>query len=68
MQVELQVKGMTCSNCALTVEKYLKKEGMEGVMVDFSTDEVVFDTIDEKKVPQLIKGIGRLGYDSSKTF
>lgn len=63
MQVELQVKGMTCSNCALTVEKYLKKEGMEGVMVDFSTDEVVFDTIDEKKVPQLIKGIGRLGYE-----
>jgi Cu+-exporting ATPase len=62
MQVELQVKGMTCSNCALTVEKYLKKEGMEAVMVDFSNDEVIFDTVDEKKIPRLIKGINKLGY------
>lgn len=62
MQVELQVKGMTCSNCALTVEKYLKNEGMEGVMVDFSTDEVIFDTVDEKKLPKVIKGIDKLGY------
>ena len=67
MQVELQVKGMTCSNCALTVEKYLKKEGMDGVLVDFSTDEVIFDTVETNKIPALIKGINRLGYQVIET-
>jgi len=62
MQVELQVKGMSCANCALTVEKYLQNEGMEHISVDFSTDEVIFDTVENTNITTLVKGINQLGF------
>lgn len=54
---------MTCTNCALGIERYLKKEGLEGVNVDFSSEEVVFDLLEEKQLPRIIKGIEKLGYE-----
>lgn len=61
--ISLQVNGMTCNNCALGVEKFLKKEGMEGVSVDFANGEVEFELLNEKEVPRIIEGIESLGYE-----
>ena len=33
-KIDWKVEGMTCSNCALTVSKFLVKEGMEDVKVN----------------------------------
>jgi len=65
-QVELNVKGMTCTNCALGIEKYLQQEGLEGVSVDFSNEEVNFELVESEELPKLIKGIERLGFQVVK--
>ncbi|MEZ4774056.1 MAG: cation-translocating P-type ATPase [Bacteroidia bacterium] len=61
-QVELAVKGMTCTNCALGITKYLEKEGMDAVMVDFAGESVLFETNEEEKIASVIDGIERMGY------
>jgi P-type Cu+ transporter len=58
-----KVDGMHCANCALSIAKYLEKQGMQEVKVNAITGEVLF----EKKGTsisddQLKKGIGDLGY------
>lgn len=52
---------MTCSNCALTVQQYLKGEGMDNVKVNPIDGEVSFD-INGKSEQHIIKGIESLGY------
>ena len=64
--VELNVKGMTCTNCALGIEKYLQQEGLERINVDFSSGEVDFELVETKELPKLIKGIERLGFEVVK--
>lgn len=61
--VELNVKGMTCTNCALGIERYLKQEGLQGVSVDFSNEEVNFELLEPRQLPKIIKGIEQLGYE-----
>lgn len=39
---KLKIQGMTCANCALSVEKSLKKHGALHVNVNFSTGEAIF--------------------------
>ena len=41
-KTNLKVEGMTCSNCALTVNKYLKKEGLSEISVNPINGEVSF--------------------------
>jgi Cu+-exporting ATPase len=60
-KVNWKVDGMTCSNCALTVQQYLTGEGLENVKVNLMGGEVSFD-IDGKNEQQLLKGIESLGY------
>jgi Cu+-exporting ATPase len=60
-KVNWKVDGMTCSNCALTVQQYLAKEGMNNVKVNLMGGEVSFD-INGKSEQQIIKGIESLGY------
>jgi Cu+-exporting ATPase len=60
--VALEVEGMTCTNCALSVEKYLKKIGSEDVSVNFATKEVRFRNTAENDLSAIKKGIGDLGY------
>ncbi len=69
--IALQVTGMTCTNCALAIERLLRKQGMTDIQVSFTTGEVSFippnsDT-DSDTTPQhwretAQKGIERLGY------
>ncbi len=63
--IELNVKGMTCTNCALGIQKYLEKEGLEGVFVDFSSEEVIFDLARPERLPIIVQGIRKLGYEVS---
>ncbi|HMU11421.1 MAG TPA: cation-translocating P-type ATPase [Ferruginibacter sp.] len=61
-KVEWKVEGMTCTNCALTINKYLEKEGLKDVKVNFIGGEVSFEVADGKSKEQLAKGITDLGY------
>jgi P-type Cu+ transporter len=60
-KVNWKVDGMTCSNCALTVQQYLTSAGMENVQVNLMGGEVSFD-IKDKSEQQIVKGIESLGY------
>ncbi|MCW3089171.1 MAG: ATPase [Ferruginibacter sp.] len=61
-KVEWKVSGMTCTNCALTINQYLKKEGLNDVKVNFIGGEVSFDLNADKSKDALAKGIEDLGY------
>ena len=61
-KVILNVEGMSCSSCATTVSRYLEKEGLKDVNVNFTTGESVFTIENENKIPLIIKGINSLGY------
>ena len=68
--IELKVEGMTCSNCALSVSNYLKKEGLSDVKVNPITGEVSFTSESDNGILKLTSGIKKLGYnviDESKT-
>ena len=59
----LPVKGMSCSNCALSVESYLKSQGLKSVAVDLGGEEVTFEEVLADQIPELVKGIKRLGFE-----
>ncbi len=61
--IELKVEGMTCTNCALGVRRYIEKEGGTDISVDFAGEEARFKLAEPQKLPALIKGIQRLGYE-----
>jgi Cu+-exporting ATPase len=60
--VQWKVDGMDCTNCALTIRRYLEKEGMKNVKVNFGTGDVSFDMNEATKTDELAKGIKGLGY------
>ncbi|HMK05693.1 MAG TPA: cation-translocating P-type ATPase [Ferruginibacter sp.] len=61
-KVEWKVDGMDCSNCALTITRYLKKEGQKDVKVNFIGGDVSFEMNETRSKEQLAKGIEGLGY------
>ena len=61
-KVDWKVDGMTCSNCALSISKYLGKEGATDVKVNSIDGAVSFSAGTELSLPTLKKGIGSLGY------
>jgi P-type Cu+ transporter len=61
-KVQWKVEGMDCNTCALNIHKYLDKQGMKNIKVNFATGDVIFDSdavIEEEKIS---KGINDLGY------
>ncbi|MBS1597462.1 MAG: cadmium-translocating P-type ATPase [Bacteroidetes bacterium] len=60
--INWKVEGMTCSNCALTINKYLEKKGMQHVKVSFAGGDVSFETKEDSATQELKKGIEDLGY------
>ena len=62
-KIDLQVKGMTCSNCALSVTKYLQKEGYSEVKVSPIDGSVSFASDAAVSFPVIKKGIQSLGYE-----
>ena len=61
-KVEWKVEGMTCTNCALTIDQYLQKEGLSDIRVNFIGSEVSFNLNINKSKQSLVKGIEDLGY------
>ena len=61
-KVEWKVEGMTCTNCALTINQYLQKEGLSDIKVNFIGSEVSFDLNENKSKEKIARGIEDLGY------
>lgn len=60
--VNWRVEGMTCTNCALGVQRALEKEGFRDVHVDFASGNVQFEIADDNRLPVAEKRIEELGY------
>ena len=62
--VELKVEGMSCSNCAASLNKYLERKGLEDVYVNFQTKEVRYNRAHAEISQETIKsGIHKLGFE-----
>lgn len=59
---ELNITGMHCNNCALSVHKMLEKKGMTDIFVDFANEEVRFSSVEQAPLPEIIKDIEGLGF------
>jgi len=60
--VQWKVEGMDCSSCALTIHKYLEKQGMKNVKVNSVSGDVSFEMNGDPATPKLIDGLSDLGY------
>ena len=61
--INWKVEGMTCGNCALSINKVLTKQGMQKVQVNAVTGEVIFDNPDViTALDTARKNIADLGY------
>ena len=61
-KVQWKVGGMDCTTCALNIHKYLEKQGMKNVKVNFATGDVIFDASENYPREKISSGIERLGY------
>lgn len=60
--VQWKVEGMDCNTCAINIHKYLEKQGMKNVKVNFATGDVIFDATDNYPKEKISNGITGLGY------
>ncbi len=61
--VELKVEGMTCNNCAASLNRFLERKGVEDVYVNFQTKEVRYrQGSSDISLEDVKKGIHKLGY------
>lgn len=61
-QINWKVDGMSCSNCVLTIRKYLENEGLDQVQVNMIGGDVSFKSAKEINPDKIQKGIEALGY------
>ncbi len=61
-KVQWKVEGMTCANCALTIHKYLEKEGLKDVKVNAIGGDVSFEMNGGPEPEELVIGLKELGY------
>ncbi len=61
-KIQWKVDGMDCATCALTINKYLNKEGANDVKVNFATGDVSFETNGTVAPDKISKGLADLGY------
>jgi Cu+-exporting ATPase len=60
--IQWKVEGMDCSNCALTIHRYLEKQGLKRIKVNSVSGDVSFETNGDFQAAKLVKGIKDLGY------
>ncbi|MBC7904435.1 MAG: cadmium-translocating P-type ATPase [Gemmatimonadaceae bacterium] len=60
--ISWKVDGMDCANCALTITRYLQKQGMGEVKVNPANGDVLFNKTNDTSDEALKKGISELGY------
>ena len=61
-KIHWKVEGMTCANCALTINKYLQREGQQNIKVNPIDGDVHFDLVEGTQPDRIRKGIEDLGY------
>jgi P-type Cu+ transporter len=62
-KINWKVDGMTCANCALSINRALEKEGLSNISVNVITGDVSFDTVDSNgTVTKAQKRVESLGY------
>lgn len=61
-KINWKVQGMSCTNCALTVNKFLTGKGMQDVKVNFMQGDVSFNMAADISKQELAQGIKGLGY------
>jgi P-type Cu+ transporter len=61
-KIHWKVEGMTCANCALTINKYLQKERQRNIKVNPIDGDVHFELVDGTETDRIRKGIEDLGY------
>ena len=59
-RISIDIEGMTCINCARSIEKYLEKKGAEEIKVDFLSGDANFimTSYNRKEVAQEIENLG----------
>jgi Cu+-exporting ATPase len=60
--VQWKVEGMTCANCALSINKYLDKEGLKNIKVNPIDNNVSFEYEEGTNLNKITAGISDLGY------
>ena len=60
-KISWKVDGMHCANCALSINKYLQKQGATNVSVNAINGGVSFE-VAQKEPAQLAKGLESMGY------
>jgi len=60
--VQWKVEGMDCNTCAISIHKYLEKQGMKNVKVNYASGDVIFDTDTTLAEEKISKGLYELGY------
>ena len=61
-KVHWKVEGMTCANCALTINKYLGKKGMQNIKINPIDGDVSFEESGEIPREILKKDIDKMVY------
>ncbi len=65
-KIDMKVEGMSCTNCALTIDKFLKDKGLNKVKVNFIGGDVSFEKDENLSIQEIEKGIAKLGYHVKK--
>jgi len=60
--INWKIEGMSCSTCALTINKYLEKKGLKNIKVSLASGDVSFESAGGFDRQSLQKGIQDLGY------
>jgi Cu+-exporting ATPase len=61
-QTVLDIEGMDCSSCALSIEKKLNERGLKNVTVSFPNAEAVFTNESNLPLASIVTDIESLGY------
>jgi P-type Cu+ transporter len=61
-RTEWKIEGMTCSNCALTISKFLEKKGLHDIKLNPVNGDLSFHTHHQENLQELKSGIEDLGY------
>lgn len=60
--IKWKIEGMDCNSCAISIHRYLEKQGMKNVKVNYATGDVIFDAAEKVPEEKISKGINELGY------
>ncbi|MBV9989053.1 MAG: cadmium-translocating P-type ATPase [Chitinophagaceae bacterium] len=61
-KINWKVEGMSCTNCALTIDKYLQGKGAQDVKVNFIGGDISFGLPAATPPQEIASGIEQLGY------